>query len=361
MPTARPTRPTLEAVAAHAGVSRATVSRVVNGGAGVRAEVRERVRRSVRALGYAPNIAARSLVTRRTGAVAVVIAEPESRVFTDPFFSRQLRGIGRELARHDTQSLLMLQERDEDHERIGRYLAGGHVDGALMFSLHGPPPGAAAVRAGLPTVYGGRPGWPGADADPGLSYVDADNAGGARLAVAHLLAAGRRRIAVLTGPLDQTSAQDRLAGYHEALRAAGLEPEPSLAENGGFTVEGGARAMARLLEREPALDAVFAGSDQMAVGALRSLREAGRRVPGDVAVVGFDDLESAAWTDPPLTTVRQDVEGMGRLMARLLLRRIAAGGAAPGPGEPEPGPAGPAEADTGPVITEARLVLRESA
>ncbi|MFC9066169.1 LacI family DNA-binding transcriptional regulator, partial [Streptomyces harbinensis] len=129
-------QPTLEAVAAHAGVSRATVSRVVNGTPGVREELRERVRRSVAALGYVPNSAARSLVTRRTGAVGVVIAEPESRVFADPFFAQQLRGIGRELAAHDMQLLLMLVERPGDDDRIGRYLAGGHVDGVLMFSLH---------------------------------------------------------------------------------------------------------------------------------------------------------------------------------------------------------------------------------
>ncbi|MDJ1136734.1 LacI family DNA-binding transcriptional regulator [Streptomyces iconiensis] len=375
----RPARPTLEAVAAHAGVSRATVSRVVNGGTGVRDEVRQRVRRSVSALGYTPNIAARSLVTRRTGAVAVVIAEPESRVFSDPFFSRQLRGIIRELADNDTQLLLMLQERAQDHERIGRYLAGGHVDGVLMFSLHGegPPPGACALEAGLPTVFGGRPGWHGADRDPRLLYVDADNRGGARLAVARLLEQGRRRIAVLTGPLDQTSALDRLHGYHDALAAAGLPPDPALSADGGFTAEGGEHAMAALLAREPGLDAVFAGSDLMAVGALRTLRAAGRRVPQDVAVIGFDDLEAASWADPPLTTVRQDVEGMGRLMAGLLLRRIAGedgyDGDGGGDGRDGDGGGGGREGEDGagggrtgcaapvaPVITEAQLVVRAS-
>lgn len=391
----RPARPTLEAVAAHAGVSRATVSRVVNGGAGVRDEVRERVRRSVHALGYTPNIAARSLVTRRTGAVAVVITEPESRVFSDPFFSRQLRGISRALADHDTQLLLMLQERAEDYERIGRYLTGGHVDGVLMFSLHGekPPPGVRALRSGLPTVFGGRPGWRGAAGEPGLLYVDADNRGGARLAVTRLLARGCRRIAVLTGPLDQTSALDRLHGYRDALREAGLSPDPALAADGGFTAEGGERGMAELLAREPGLDGVFTGSDLMAVGALRALRAAGRGVPDEVAVVGFDDLEAASWADPPLTTVRQDVEGMGRLMAGLLLRRMAEESGSPDPGRSNgtregardsgvgavngsgpgsgtggtggtggssPGEPVPAVAPVAPVITEARLVVRES-
>ncbi|MGW7521624.1 LacI family DNA-binding transcriptional regulator [Streptomyces sp. NPDC054796] len=340
-------RPTLEAVAAHAGVSRATVSRVVNGGAGVRGPVREKVQRSVEALGYIPNSAARSLVTRRTGAVAVVIAEPETRVFSDPFFAQQLRGISRELAAHDTQLLLMLLEQRKDYERIGRYLAGGHVDGALMFSLHGedPLPGMAAA-SGLPTVFGGRPDWPGAEDDPGLLYVDTDNRAGARLAVEHLLERGRRRIAVITGPLDQTSALDRLYGYGDALAASGAESDAALVAHGGFTAEGGERAMGQLLERVPELDAVFAGNDLMASGALRALRAHGRSVPGDVAVVGYDDLETASWAEPPLTTVRQDVEKMGRMMAALLLRRL---GLAPTPHSP-----------LTPVITGPRLVVRAS-
>ncbi|MGW7352060.1 LacI family DNA-binding transcriptional regulator [Streptomyces sp. NPDC054784] len=341
-------RPTLEAVAAHAGVSRATVSRVVNGGAGVRAEVRDRVQRSVDELGYVPNSAARSLVTRRTGAVAVVIAEPETRVFADPFFAQQLRGISRELSERDMQLLLLLLEQRRDHTRIGRYLSGGHVDGALMFSLHTHDPlPAMAAESGLPTVFGGRPGWPGSEREPRPLYVDTDNRGGARQAVEHLLERGRRRVAVITGPLDQTSALDRLHGYRDALGV--VEADPALVAHGGFTAEGGERAMAELLDRTPDLDAVFAGSDLMASGAIRTLRAYGRGVPDDVAVVGYDDLEPAAWADPPLTTVRQDVEGMGRMMAELLMRRLGLG---PEPTAPEGVPTS--------VVTPARLIVRAS-
>ncbi|MFI1967286.1 LacI family DNA-binding transcriptional regulator [Streptomyces pathocidini] len=351
-------RPTLEAVAAHAGVSRATVSRVVNGGAGVRASVRERVQEAVADLGYVPNRAARSLVTRRTGAVAVVIAEPERRVFSDPFFAQQLRGISRELAVYDTQLLLMLVEHPNDYPRIGRYLSGGHVDGALMFSLHRDDPlPAMAAEAGLPAVYGGRPGW--ADAERELLYVDTDNRGGARLAVEHLLERGRRRIATITGPLDQTSAVDRLDGYRDALEAAdpALGADPALVAHGDFTAEGGERAMAQLLERSPGLDAVFAASDLMATGTLCALRAAGRRVPEDVALVGYDDMPPALWADPPLTTVRQDVQAMGRIMAALLLQCLGV--------YHEEGArrrTGPVDgrAPTTPVITPARLVVRAS-
>ncbi|MFF8641473.1 LacI family DNA-binding transcriptional regulator [Streptomyces sp. NPDC015345] len=312
-------RPTLEAVAARAGVSRATVSRVVNGDPGVRETLAERVRHAVDELGYVPNRAARSLVTRRHDAVAVVIAEPETRVFADPFFALQLRGISKELAARDVQLVLLLTEGRDDHERVGRYLAGGHVDGALVFSLHldDPLPGIIR-RAAVPTVFGGRPGWPDAAADEQAApYVDCDNRGGAREAVRHLVGLGRGRVAHITGPLDQTSAVDRLDGYRDVLG----DVDPRLIAEGDFTPAGGERAMRELLDRAPELDAVFAANDLSASGALRVLRERGRRVPDDVAVVGFDDmLPVAEQADPPLTTVRQDIEEMGRLMARMLLR-----------------------------------------
>jgi DNA-binding LacI/PurR family transcriptional regulator len=314
------TRPTLEAVAEHAGVSRATVSRVVNGSPNVRRPLRVRVERSIAALGYVPNQAARTLVTRRNDAVAVIVAEPETRLFGDPFFGMHLRGMSRELTAADYQLVLLLVEDRDDYARIGRYLSGQHVDGALIFSLHEDDPlPAMARRVGLPTVYGGRPSWP---ADDGTIYVDSDNRGGARLAVEHLLSLGRRRIAHISGPLDQTSAMDRQLGYQDALPAA----DPALLAHGDFTRSGGARAMARLLEAAPDVDAVFAGNDLMASGALAVLHERGRRVPQDVAVVGFDDIESVALdTTPPLTTIRQDVEEIGREMTRLLLRHLTDG------------------------------------
>ncbi|MEV6594439.1 LacI family DNA-binding transcriptional regulator [Streptomyces acidicola] len=319
-------RPTLEAVAARAGVSRATVSRVVNGGEGVREPLAERVRRAVEELGYVPNQAARSLVTRRHDAVAVVIAEPETRVFADPFFALQLRGIGKELTAHDSQLVLLLTEGRDDHVRVGRYLAGGHVDGALVFSLHLDDPLPGLIHgAGVPTVFGGRPGW--GDAVPDVVYVDSDNRGGARDAVRHLVGLGRTRIGHITGPLDQTSAVDRLQGFRDVMADAG----PRMVVEGDFTPAGGESAMRELLDRCPDVDAVFAANDLSASGALRALRECGRRVPDDVAVVGFDDmLPVAEQTDPPLTTIRQDIEEMGRLMARLLLGGLEPRGAGAG-------------------------------
>ncbi|WP_175407166.1 LacI family DNA-binding transcriptional regulator [Streptomyces sp. TRM64462] len=341
-------RPTLEAVAARAGVSRATVSRVVNGGAGVRQPLVDRVRRAVDELGYIPNHAARTLVTRRNGAVAVIIAEPEFRIFSDPFFEQQVRGISRELTAHDSQLVLLWVEGPGDYERVARYLGGGHVDGALAFSVHDDDELPSVIRrVQVPAVFGGRPGWPGASGEPAVPYVDADNRGGAREAVRYLLSLGRRRIAHIAGPHDQTSAADRLAGYRDVL----LDADPELVARGDFTEGSGALAMAGLLERRPDVDAVFAGNDLMASGALRVLRERGLRVPEDVALVGFDDMASVAEaTDPPLTTVRQDIEGMGRLMVRLLMRSLQQDG--------EPGTAGAAP---GSVITPTELVRRASA
>ncbi|MER7347254.1 LacI family DNA-binding transcriptional regulator [Streptomyces aurantiacus] len=339
-------RPTLEAVAARAGVSRATVSRVVNGEAGVREVLAVKVRRAVKELGYVPNRAARSLVTRRHDAVAVVIAEPETRVFADPFFALQLRGISKELTARDVQLLLLLTEGRDDHERVGRYLAGGHVDGALVFSLHLDDPLPGIIHgAGVPTVFGGRPGWAGS-----ARYVDCDNRGGARQAVRHLVGLGRTRVAHITGPLDQTSAVDRLDGYRDVLPAA----DPDLVVEGDFTPAGGERAMRLLLDRRPDVDAVFAANDLTASGALRVLRESGRRVPRDVAVVGFDDmLPVAEQADPPLTTVRQDIEGMGRLMAAMLLR---------GDVHEEGADGADADAEGGAcVVLPTELVRRESA
>ncbi|MFH9859273.1 LacI family DNA-binding transcriptional regulator [Streptomyces sp. NPDC017202] len=311
-------RPTLEAVAARAGVSRATVSRVVNGGDGVREPLVERVRRAVDELGYVPNQAARSLVTRRHDAVAVVIAEPETRVFADPFFALQLRGISKELTAHDNQLVLLLTEGRDDHVRVARYLAGGHVDGALVFSLHVDDPLPGLIRgAGVPTVFGGRPGW--GDGTHDVRYVDSDNRGGAREAVRHLVGLGRTRVAHITGPLDQTSAADRLQGFRDVRGDA----DPRLVVESDFTPGGGERAMRELLDRCPDVDAVFAANDLTASGVLRVLRERGLRVPEDVAVVGFDDMVPLAeQTDPPLTTVRQDIEEMGRAMTRLLLRGL---------------------------------------
>jgi DNA-binding LacI/PurR family transcriptional regulator len=316
---------TLEQVATLAGVSRATASRVVNRSPKVSAEVRRSVESAIDRLGYVPNRAARSLVTRRSDSIGVVITEPSGRLFADPFFPRLLRGISAELAARDLQLVLLMPGSPRETEQMEGYLTAGHVDGALLVSLHGddPLPGRLAAR-GIPIVVGGRP-----PATALVSYVDVDNRQGARSAVEHLAGLGRRRVATISGPTDMAVGLDRLAGYKDGIHAAGLDRDPALVATGDFSQEGGARAMRTLLAARPDLDAVFAASDLMAAGALQALREAGRRVPSDVAVVGYDDSPIAEMTDPPLTSVRQPIEEMGAEMSRLLVAVASQPDAAP--------------------------------
>ena len=308
---------TLEEVARVAGVSRATVSRVVNESPRVSPDVRVAVELAIRQLGYTPNRAARSLVTRRSDSIAVVITEPPGRLFSDPFFPRLIRGVSGALASRDKQLVLLMPEHG-DEGRTVRYLTGGHVDGALLVSLHGEDPiPAALLERGVPFVFVGRP-----PAGTHVSYVDVDNRQGGRRATRHLLDAGRRRVATIAGPLDMPPGVDRLDGYRDALRDAGLGADAELVATGDFTSEGGSTAMEALLDRCPDIDGVFAASDLMAAGALGVLVARGRRVPEDVALVGYDDSPIAAAMQPSLTSVRQPIEEMGPEAVHLLLDAI---------------------------------------
>ncbi|MDG4860494.1 LacI family DNA-binding transcriptional regulator [Streptomyces sp. T-3] len=312
-------RPTLEQVAARAGVGRGTVSRVINGSPRVSEATRAAVEAAVAELGYVPNTAARALAANRTDAIALVVPEPETRFFAEPYFSDVLRGVGAELGETEMQLLLIFAGSDRERQRLAQYLAAHRVDGVLLVSVHAndPLPDLLA-QLEIPAVISGRRG-----AVEQLPSVDSDNFGGARSAVEHLLARGRTEIATITGRLDVYGAERRLDGYREALTEAGHTVDEDLIEPGDFTEEGGRRAMLELLRRCPGLDAVFAGSDVMAAGARQVLREAGRRIPDDVALVGYDDSAIARHMDPPLTSVRQPIEEMGRAMTGLLLEEIA--------------------------------------
>ncbi|MFD4661423.1 LacI family DNA-binding transcriptional regulator [Kitasatospora sp. NPDC058444] len=311
-------RPTLEEVAARAGVGRGTVSRVINGSSRVSEQAKEAVGRAIAELGYVPNRAARALAGSRTDAVALVVPETEARL-AEPYFLDIIRGVSAELATADMQLLLTLIRTEQERQRFEQYLAAQRVDGVLLVSVHRDDPLPDQVRAlGLPAVLNGRR----SPQEP-VAYVDSDNVGAGRSAVAHLAGRGRSRIATITGPLDMDAAQGRLAGYRQGLAAAGLPVDERLVATGDFTEDGGRRAMRELLARCSDLDAVFAASDLMAVGALAVLRAAGLDVPGDVALVGVDDSPVARHLDPPLTSVRQPIEEMGRTMAGLLLRQIA--------------------------------------
>jgi DNA-binding LacI/PurR family transcriptional regulator len=309
---------TLEEVARAAGLSRATASRVFTDSPRVSPIARRAVERAAQKLGYVPNRAARSLVTGRSDSIGVVIPEPTTRLFGEPFWPSLVRGISDELSQRELQLVLFAPQSSGDEARLERYLTGGHVDGALLVSLHGSDPLPARLAArGVPVVVGGRP----LD-NAQVSYVDVDNVAGAFAAVDHLFRTGRRRVATISGPRDMSAGIDRLEGYRQALASAGVPVSEELVEEGDFGQESGQRAMAALLRRTPDLDAVFCASDLMAAGALRVLKEAGRRVPEDVALVGYDESAIAASTEPPLSSVRQPIEEMGREMARLLLAGI---------------------------------------
>lgn len=312
-------RPTLEEVAARAGVGRGTASRVINGSPRVSEATREAVEAAVAELGYVPNRAARALAGNRTDAIALVVPEPETRFFAEPYFSAIVRGVGAALADTEMQLLLTLAGNDRERRRLAQYLTAHRVDGVLLVAVHADDPLPELLeQLGMPCVISGA-----RHAAEPLASVDSDNFEGARAAVEHLVSRGRRSVATITGRLEVYGAQRRLDGYRAALAAAGLPPDERLIAPADFTEEGGARAMRELLARRPSLDAVFAASDVMAAGARQVLREADRRIPEDVALIGFDDSVVARHMHPPLTSVRQPIEEMGRRMAQLLLEEIA--------------------------------------
>ncbi|MGW3961748.1 LacI family DNA-binding transcriptional regulator [Amycolatopsis sp. NPDC005003] len=330
-------RPTLADVARVAGVSSATASRVLNGFPQVREQTRRQVEQAVRALGYVRQRAGRAGEGERTGTVAVVLCEDGLRLFSDPFFGRIMDGVNRAFTAAGVQVVVLMMQAAAQAATL-RYLGGGHVDGALFVSTHARC-AAALSRVDFPIVSAGRPIVPGPTR---YTYVDVDNRGGAEAAVRHLQAAGRRRIATVAGPKDMAPGRDRLAGYAAAISTTGAV-DPGSVAYGDFGQASGEHAMLRLLDRRPDLDAVFVASDVMAVGVLRALRRAGRRVPCDVAVVGFDNAPISRTTVPPLTTVSQPVEALGARSASELLAVLD-------------GTAGPPHR----VVLGTRLVVRES-
>jgi DNA-binding LacI/PurR family transcriptional regulator len=304
-------------------VSSATASRVLTGSARVQVQTKDKVEQAMTLLGYARNRAARSAGSRRAGAVALVVGEETIRVFTDPFFARMLRSVSKELSSADSQLVVLTLHSPREYQAVSRYLRSGHVDGALFVSMHGRPD-FDYENLGIPLVLCGRPVGDGA----ALAYVDADNIGGASAAVRYLLDSGRTAVATIAGPPDMAPGIDRLLGYRQALGTAAVL-DPGMIAYGDFSTMSGQHALLRLIDHRPGIDAVFAASDLMAAGALHALRRLGRRVPDDVAVIGFDGLPAAQQTDPQLTTVRQPVAAMGTQMVSEILAQIADPGRKP--------------------------------
>ncbi|HWG99567.1 MAG TPA: LacI family DNA-binding transcriptional regulator, partial [Pilimelia sp.] len=329
-------QPTLDDVAARAGVGRGTVSRVVNGSPKVSAQVRAAVERAVVELGYVPNRAARALVTRRTDVLALVVLDPPGEA-SDAAFAAVVRGALAGLDGTDWQTWLLLAASPRQRERAAAVLTRQHVDGVLLIGAGPADPLAAALeRRQLPAVFVGgyRP------ATPGAGWADVEDQAGGRRAAEHLLAAGRRWLGAVAG--DSAVEAAALTGYRSALRAgppgstaAGVQ-RTMAADDCAATVHRAAAAVRRLCQQQPRLDGVFATSDLAAVGAVRALGALGRRVPADVAVVGYGDTPVATGAQPPLTTVRRPAYELGRCAATLLLGLL---GAVPSGAEPAGPPA----------------------
>jgi len=316
-PTTPSRRPTLEMVAAEAGVTRSTVSRALNGEPDVSQATIKHVREVAARLNYVPNRAARSLASSRSMAIALVIPEPGMLALADPHLVAVMAGVSRRIEDSDYLLSLMVAG-DSENAKIMRYLTSGVVDGVLVASQHSRHDALLYLHDLVPVVFSGRPT---EQTDPPNYFIDLDNAAAAAAGTAHLVSLGRRRIATITGPEDMAAASDRTAGWRSALVEAGLPAD--LVAVGDYTALGGAAAMRALLERDPGIDGVFAANDVMAAAAVSVLLDAGRRVPQDVAVVGFDDSSAALTARVPLTTVSQPSEAMGGLMADLLLRILA--------------------------------------
>lgn len=311
-----PRKPTIRDVARVAGVSHGTVSRYLNGGHWVSPEAREAVEAAIVSTGYTANHAARSLATGRSGSLAFLLTESQQLLFSDPTFALLLRGATEVLAERSMTLVLLIAGTEAERENVERYVRAGHVDGVLLVSSHESDALLASlVAAGVPTVCSGVP-----SGDLAIAYVAIDEVEAARKMTRHLVRAGHRRIGLITGPHDTPGGRLRLAGFRDEL---GDRFDPDLVEQGSYERASGDAAMTRLLERAPDIDAVFAASDVMAVGAIDALRRAGRRVPEDVAVAGFDDSGLAETATPPLTTVRQPWARISSTMVDMVLDVIA--------------------------------------
>lgn len=314
------TKLTLEQIAELSGVSRSTVSRVVNNHVSVKPEVRRRVLQIIEETGYHPDPAARSLASQRSGMIGLVIPRAVQSLFTDPYYPRLMQGVAQACNTHDYILSLFLFYTEEEEQRLSpRVTRQQLVDGVIVSALPvNDPLTAQLLENEVPFVMIGRP----ADLSR-ISFVDADNVAGAYQAVSYLARLGCRRIATITGPLNTPVGLDRRRGYLNALNERGYPVDKALIIEGDFTEASGYTAMQRLLRRRP--EAVFAASDTMAMGALRALRQARLAVPRDVALVGFDDLPGSAITDPPLTTIRQPILKMGVQAVECLLDLLTHG------------------------------------
>lgn len=311
---------TLEDIAKQSGVSRSTVSRVVNNHPNVSEDVRKRVKEVINKTGYQPHAAARTLASQRSWMLGLVLPRSVSSFFADPYFPRLTQGIAQACNQYNyTLGLFLISTKEDEEAIFPRVSRKGLLDGILLQSDQlGDQLTDQIIQSKIPLVIIGRPFY-----NKNVSYIDVDNVNGAFTAVSHLIRLGYQRIGTITGVSTRTVSLDRKEGYIKALTERGRNIDESLIVEGDFTEAGGYYAMQQLLPNKP--DAVFAASDIMAIGAMRAIREAGLRVPEDIALVGFDDLPLATMPEPRLTTIRQPVYQFGVKAVEILLDLIENG------------------------------------
>jgi DNA-binding LacI/PurR family transcriptional regulator len=312
----RKRRATVKDVATEAGVSRGTVSRVLNGQPYVSDEARAAIDAAIVKVGFVPNNAARSLVMQQSKAIGLIVHEPHSLFIEDPNIGAILLGANAALSDADYQLSCLIADTPRDIERLTRYLTGGLIDGVIIVSAReGDPITKAIARLEIPAAFVGHP------HDIGdAAYVAIDNRGAAREITKQLMSTGRKNIGMIAAALDRDSGADRLAGFVDAL---GNDFDPQLVQRVPlYSYSDGQRGMRALLEQCPDIDGVFASSDAVAAGAMEVLQSAGRVIPSDVGVVGFDDSSWAMRTDPALSTVRQPADALGRAAAESVLAQL---------------------------------------
>ena len=307
-------RSTYAEISAKAGVSKATVSRVMNGDERVHPDRAKAVLQAAEKLGYRLNRAARALSTGQTGLIAVVI-DDEPTALSDPFWGVVLAGISRVFMANDLHSLLMVTPLDSPDGAVAHYLESGEVDGAIFLQVHKDAVIKKVHEQGLPVVLIGRP----SSSDTKIAYVDTDNVEGAVQATNYLFKRGCKNVATLTGDIEASAGIDRLEGYKKAHKDSGHKVNQDLIANCDWTFESAKIMTLRLLARNPEVDGIFAANDTMALGAIAAIQERGRKVPDEISVVGFDDSIIAQTHRPGVTTVRQDIVGLGAAAAETMI------------------------------------------
>jgi DNA-binding LacI/PurR family transcriptional regulator len=310
------TKVTYAEIAAKAKVSEATVSRVLNGDERVKADRAARVQKAVSDLGYTKNRIAAALASGRSGLIAIVI-DDDLTLFSDPFWARVSTGVSRVLMENDLQTLLMVSPVTSIDSPVSHYLQAGEVDGAIFFQVHNEELVKKLRAQKMSVVVAGTPA-----TGTKITYADTDNFGGAVLATRHLIEKGCKHLVTITGDIDASAGRQRLDGFKKAIAEANLTIAKNNVHFGDFTFESGRAAVAQLIKNKVKFDGIFAANDLMALGAIAELREREISVPEHVKIVGFDDSVMAQASVPPLTTIQQDIEGLGAAVAELMIAKL---------------------------------------